>query len=315
MAVCEHPGYDEYNKCSQCYCDLAAAIVKDGKTTGYVNFADALTAAQTDENKGCVLWLLTDVNGRVTVSGGDFKFSINGHSIGGLGVTKTAKLNIFSGTVNGTVTVAKTANLIASVTNFMEAVNDIGNMSSFINCVFAQSLNAKGSNTNLNNCTINGALNVSGNEVTLTASTVYGKATVNNGGLLRFMGNGGKYGETLVKSGGGLEVYSNNTVSGTITAQSGSEVKLSGGVYTEIAAESGAKLTVSGGEFTNITVNGQHLIDCLAEGKAFEDMNNGFIIDGRVGIAGDVKPKMFSIIARYSFSPNKLNSVTSVTIF
>lgn len=289
MAVCEHPGYDEYNKCSQCYCDLAAAIVKDGKTTGYVNFADALTAAQTDENKGCVLWLLTDVNGRVTVSGGDFKFSINGHSIGGLGVTKTAKLNIFSGTVNGIVTVAKTANLIASVTNFMEAVNDIGNMSSFINCVFAQSLNAKGSNTNLNNCTINGALNVSGNEVTLTASTVYGKTTINNGGLLRFMGNGGKYGETLVKSGGGLEVYSNNTVSGTITAQSGSEVKLSGGVYTEIAAESGAKLTVSGGEFTNITVNGQHLIDCLAEGKAFEDMNNGFIIDGRVGIAGDVK--------------------------
>ena len=66
-------------------------------------------------------------------------------------------------------------------------------------------------------------------------------------------------------------------------------MKLSGGVYTEIAAESGAKLTVSGGEFTNITVNGQHLIDCLAEGKAFEDMNNGFIIDGRVGIAGDVK--------------------------
>ena len=52
MAVCEHPGYDEYNKCSQCGCDLAAAIIKDGKTTGYVDFADALTAAQTDENKG-----------------------------------------------------------------------------------------------------------------------------------------------------------------------------------------------------------------------------------------------------------------------
>lgn len=289
VAECEHPGYDRDNKCTQCRCDLAAAIVKDGKTTGYVNFADALTAAQTDENKGCVLWLLTDVNGRVTVSGGDFKFSINGHSIGGLGVTKTAKLNIFSGTVNGTVAVAKTANLIASVTNFMGAVNDLGNMSSFINCVFVKSLNAKGSNTNLNNCTINGALNVSGNEVTLTASTVYGKTTVNNGGLLRFMGNGGKYGETLVKSGGGLEVYANNTCSGTITAQSGSKLTLSGGVYTEIAAESGAKLTVSGGEFTNITVNGQHLIDCLAEGKAFEDMAGGFIIDGRVGIAGDVK--------------------------
>ena len=290
MAVCEHPGYDEYNKCSQCYCDLAAAIVKDGKTSGYVTFADALAAAQTDENKGCVLWLLTDVNGRVTVSGGDFKFSINGHSIGGLGVTKTAKLNIFSGTVNGTVTVAKTANLIASVTNFMEAVNDIGNMSSFINCVFAQSLNAKGSNTNLNNCTINGALNVSGNKVTLTASTVSAKITVNNGGLLRFMGNGCRCGETLVKSGGALEVYSgDHSFSGTITAEPESKLTLLGGIYSEIGAESGAKLTISGGEFTNITVNGQHLIDCLAEDKAFEDMAGGFIIDGRVGIAGDVK--------------------------
>ena len=293
VAECEHPGYDEYNKCSQCYCDLAAAIVKDGKTTGYVTFADALAAAQTDENKGCVLWLLTDVAKKVTVGAGDFEFGINGHTIGGLNVTKTAKLNIFgstvSGTINGTVAVAKTANLIASVTNFMGAVNDLGNMSSFINCVFVKSLNAKGSNTNLNNCTINGALNVSGNKVTLTASTVYGKTTVNNGGLLRFMGNGGKYGETLVKSGGGLEVYANNTCSGTITAQSGSKLTLSGGVYTEIAAESGAKLTISGGEFTNITVNGQHLIDCLAEGKAFEDMAGGFIIDGRVGIAGDVK--------------------------
>ena len=45
----------------------------------------------------------------------------------------------------------------------------------------------------------------------------------------------------------------------------------------------------------NITVNGQHLIDCLAEGKAFEDMNNGFIIDGRVGIAGDVKLSLIHI--------------------
>ncbi len=293
VAECEHPGYDRDNKCTQCRCDLAAAIVKDGKTTGYVTFADALAAAQTDENKGCVLWLLTDVAKKVSVGAGDFEFGINGHTIGGLNVTKTAKLNIFgstvSGTINGTVAVAKTANLIASVTNFMGAVNDLGNMSSFINCVFVKSLNAKGSNTNLNNCTINGALNVSGNKVTLTASTVYGKTTVNNGGLLRFMGNGGKYGETLVKSGGGLEVYANNTCSGTITAQSCSKLTLSGGVYTEIAAESGAKLTISGGEFTNITVNGQHLIDCLAEGKAFEDMAGGFIIDGRVGIAGDVK--------------------------
>ncbi len=290
VAECEHPGYDRStNKCTQCGCDLAAAIDKSGKTTGYVSFADALAAAQTDENKGCVLWLLTDVTEKIAVSGGDFKLGINGYTVGVLNVTKTAKLNVFSGTVNGNVTVAKTASLTASVLNFMGTVNDLGNMSSFINCVFVKSLNAKGSNTNLNNCTINGSLNVSGSKVTLTASTVYGKTTVNNGGLLRFMGNGGKYGETLVKSGGGLEVYSNNTVSGKLTAESGSKLTLSGGIYTEIAAKSGAKLTVSGGKFTHITVNGQHLIDCLADGKAFEDMAGGFIIDGRVGIAGGVQ--------------------------
>ncbi len=290
VAVCEHPGYDETtHKCTQCGCDLAAAVVKDGKTTGYVIFADALAAAQTDENKGCVLWLLADVTGKVAVSGGDFKLGLNGYTVDVLNVTKTAKLNVFGGTVNGNVIVAKTASLTASALNFMGTVGDNGSNSTFIDCVFAQALNARGSYTNLNNCTINGALNVSGNKVTLTASTVYGKTTVNNGGLLRFMGNGGKYGETLVKSGGTLEVYSNNTVSGKLTAASGSKMTLSGGVYTEVAVADGADLTVSGGQFTKITVAGKKLIDYLAEGKAFEDMNNGFIIDGRVGIAGDVR--------------------------
>ena len=77
--------------------------------------------------------------------------------------------------------------------------------------------------------------------------------------------------------------------SGKLTAEPDSTLTLSGGVYTKIAAQSGAELTISGGKFTNITVNGQRLIDCLAEGKAFEDMNNGDVIDGRNPIAGDVK--------------------------
>lgn len=36
----------------------------------------------------------------------------------------------------------------------MGTVNDNGNMSSFINCVFGQTLNARGSNTNFNGCTV-----------------------------------------------------------------------------------------------------------------------------------------------------------------
>ena len=272
VTECDHSGYDgTTHKCTLCECDLAAAVVKDGKTTGYVNFADALAAAQTDENKGCVLWLLTDVTEKIAVSAGDFKLGINGHTVGILNVTKTAKLNIFDGTVNGAVTVAKNAQLTASVINFMGTVSDNSNMSSFINCVFGQTLNARGSNANFNGCTVNGALNVSGTDVTLNASSVSGKITVNNGGVLQFMGNGGKYGEAYVKSGGTMKVYTGNTFTGNVMA------------------ETGGTLLLSGGELKNITVNGQHLIDCLAEGKAFEDMNNGFIIDGRVGIAGDVK--------------------------
>lgn len=97
VTECEHPGYDmSTGKCTQCGCDLAAAIVKGETTRGYVNFYDALTATQTDENKGCVLWLLTDVTKKITVSAGDFKFGIKSHTIGVLNVTKAAYLKTLS---------------------------------------------------------------------------------------------------------------------------------------------------------------------------------------------------------------------------
>lgn len=80
MAVCEHPGYyEDYGcKCTQCYCDLAAAIAKDGKTTGYVSFADALAAAQTEENKDCTLQLLADTNEEFTAENGSFTLDAGG---------------------------------------------------------------------------------------------------------------------------------------------------------------------------------------------------------------------------------------------
>lgn len=285
MAVCEHPGYDEYNKCSQCYCDLAAAIVKDGKTSGYVTFADALAAAQTDANKGCTLKLLADVNEKVAVKAGEFTLDATDRKINGaLNVAKGADLTVGGGEITGNVICAKGGKLTAFGTHFAGTINCVGE-GDLRNCKLAGAVTGK-SSLKLNSCEIPGNLSISGN-AEAEKCTVRGTVTVNNGGSLK--STGGTYKNTVnVKSGGTLEIVS-GTFDKKLTAESGSKLIVSGGSYDEVGAENNVDFTLSGGEFTNITVNGQHLIDCLAEGKAFEDMNNSFIIDGRVGIAGDVK--------------------------
>lgn len=285
MAVCEHPGYDEYNKCSQCYCDLAAAIVKDGKTSGYVTFADALAAAQTDANKGCTLKLLADVNEKVAVKTGEFTLDATDRKINGaLNVAKGADLTVGGGEITGNVICAKGGKLTAFGTHFAGTINCVGE-GDLRNCKLAGAVTGK-SSLKLNSCEIPGNLSISGN-AEAEKCTVRGTVTVNNGGSLK--STGGTYKNTVnVKSGGTLEIVS-GTFDKKLTAESGSKLIVSGGSYAEVGAENNVDFTLSGGEFTNITVNGQHLIDCLAEGKAFEDMNNSFIIDGRVGIAGDVK--------------------------
>lgn len=285
MAVCVHPGYDEYNKCSQCYCDLAAAIVKDGKTSGYVTFADALAAAQTDANKGCTLKLLADVNEKVAVKAGEFTLDATDCKINGaLNVAKGADLTVGGGEITGNVICAKGGKLTAFGTHFAGTINCVGE-GDLRNCKLAGAVTGK-SSLKLNSCEIPGNLSISGN-AEAEKCTVRGTVTVNNGGSLK--STGGTYKNTVnVKSGGTLEIVS-GTFDKKLTAESGSKLIVSGGSYAEVGAENNVDFTLSGGEFTNITVNGQHLIDCLAEGKAFEDMNNSFIIDGRVGIAGDVK--------------------------
>ena len=285
MAVCEHPGYDEYNKCSQCGCDLAAAIVKDGKTSGYVTFADALAAAQTDVNKGCTLKLLADVNEKVAVKTGEFTLDATDRKINGaLNVAKGAGLTVGGGEITGNVICAKGGKLTAFGTHFAGTINCVGE-GDLRNCKLAGAVTGK-SSLKLNSCEIPGNLSISGN-AEAEKCTVRGTVTVNNGGSLK--STGGTYKNTVnVKSGGTLEIIS-GTFDKKLTAESGSKLIVSGGSYAEVSAENNVDFILSGGEFTNITVNGQHLIDCLAEGKAFEDMNNSFIIDGRVGIAGDVK--------------------------
>ena len=285
MAVCEHPGYDEYNKCSQCYCDLAAAIVKDGKTSGYVTFADALAAAQTDANKGCTLKLLADVNEKVAVKTGEFTLDATDRKINGaLNVAKGAGLTVGGGETTGNVICAKGGKLTAFGTHFAGTINCVGE-GDLRNCKLAGAVTGK-SSLKLNSCEIPGNLSISGN-AEAEKCTVRGTVTVNNGGSLK--STGGTYKNTVnVKSGGTLEIVS-GTFDKKFTAESGSKLIVSGGSYAEVGAENNVDFTLSGGEFTNITVNGQHLIDCLAEGKALKDMNIDEVIDGRVGIAGPVQ--------------------------
>ena len=285
MAVCEHPGYDEYNKCSQCYCDLAAAIVKDGKTSGYVTFADALAAAQTDANKGCTLKLLADVNEKVAVKTGEFTLDATDRKINGaLNVAKGADLTVGGGEITGNVICAKGGKLTAFGTHFAGTLNCVGE-GDLRNCKLAGAVTGK-SSLKLNSCEIPGNLSISGN-AEAEKCTVRGTVTVNNGGSLK--STGGTYKNTVnVKSGGTLEIVS-GTFDKKLTAESGSKLIVSGGSYAEVGAENNVDFTLSGGEFTNITVNGQHLIDCLAEGKALKDMNIDEVIDGRVGIAGPVQ--------------------------
>lgn len=285
MAVCEHPGYDEYNKCSQCGCDLAAAIVKDGKTSGYVTFADALAAAQTDANKGCTLKLLADVNEKVAVKAGEFTLDATDRKINGaLNVAKGADLTVGGGEITGNVICAKGGKLTAFGTHFAGTINCVGE-GDLRNCKLAGAVTGK-SSLKLNSCEIPGNLSISGN-AEAEKCTVRGTVTVNNGGSLKSAG--GAYGNIVnVKSGGTLEIIS-GTFDKKLTAEAGSKLIVSGGSYAEVGAENNVDFTLSGGKFTNITVNGQHLIDCLAEGKALKDMNVDEVIDGRVGIAGPVQ--------------------------
>ncbi len=286
VAECEHPGYDETtHKCTQCGCDLAAAIIKDGQTTGYVNFADALTAAQTDANKECTLKLLADASGNSTVKSGSFTLDIANMVINGkLNVAKGADLTVSGGRIIGNVICAKGGKLTASNTYFEGTINCVGG-GFFSGCKLAGTVSGKDSLT-LNACEISGALSVSG-FTKAESCNVSGEVTINNGGSLKSYS--GTYKNSIfLKSGGTLDI-AGGTYTGKITAESGSMLTVSNGACTDLLIGKDVTAHISGGQFTKITVQGKSLNDCLTAGLAYEDMDTGSIIDGRVGIAGKVK--------------------------
>lgn len=188
---------------------------------------------------------------------------VNDHTIGALSVARSARLGISNGTVTGDVTVAKAAVFNASELTFEGTVNCNGNDANLLYCAFTGTLNIRGSHIVVHHCTLNGTLNVSGDDVAVNAGSVSGKITVNNGGMLRFVGDGGKYGEILVKAGGTMKVYGDNAFTGKTTVESGSILLLAGGTHSEVLIHKNVDFTLSGGEFTRITVVGKKLIDYL----------------------------------------------------
>ena len=60
---------------------------------------------------------------------------------------------------------------------------------------------------------------------------------------------------------------------GIIQAQSGSTLTVSDGNLTNVQIQESANAVFSGGTFGQITVAGKPLMECLADGKAFEDVN------------------------------------------
>ena len=286
VSVCDHPGYDETtNRCARCLCDLAAVITKDGQTKGYVTFAEALAAAQTDANSGCTLKLLDSVSGTVAVKSGKFTLDAANFTIGGkLNIAKGADLTVSGGTVTGNVVCAKDGKLAAERTAFAGNINCVGG-GIFSGCKLGGTVSGKSSLT-LTTCEITGALSISG-FTKAEGGTVSGEVTVNNGGSLRSY-SGTYKNSILLKSGGTLDI-AGGTYNGRITTESGSTLTVSKGTCADLYIEKDVTARISGGQFTNITVQGKSLNDCLTAGLAYEEIATGTIIDGRVGIAGNVK--------------------------
>ena len=285
VSECLHPEYDKNtHECTQCGCEIAAVIKNGGTSRGYVTFAEGLAAAQTDENKGCTLVPLYDVNEAVAAKSGAFIIDATNITLAGkLNVSKGVDLTVVGGTVMGNVICAKGGRLSALYTAFDGTINCVGD-GDFMGCNFADTVSAKGG-MKLSSCIITADFSVSGN-AEADDCTVNGAVTVNNGGSLKSVGD--TYENTVnVKSGGTLEI--NSICNNKLTAEDGSKLTVSGGSYEDVGAENNVDFTINGGEFTKVTVIGQLLIDCLAEGKALKDVIIDDVIDGRVGIAGDVR--------------------------
>ena len=304
VIVCEHESYEENNGyCPDCGLSFVATITKGESVAYYNDLAEALAAAQTEGNKGCTLKLFCDTDEKIMVKTGVFTLDAVNRTINNaVNVGKGAELTITGGTVVKNTICANGGKLTASSTNFKGTINSVGE-GSFSNCIFEGKVSGRGLHA-LSDCTLKEELSISGTTI-LTGSSVTGKVTVNNGGKLH-IGGKSAFTDMMAKAGGTLEIYG-GTVSGTITVEAGGRLIANSCDVEDILAKSGSTFSsyrgriknaaiekdvnitlYAGSSFGNLTVVGKKLIECLSSGLAFQDNDNGQIIDGRVGIAKDV---------------------------
>ena len=304
VIVCEHESYEENNGyCPDCGLSFVATITKGESVAYYNDLAEALAAAQTEGNKGCTLKLFCDTDEKIMVKTGVFTLDAVNRTINNaVNVGKGAELTITGGTVVKNTICANGGKLTASSTNFKGTINSVGE-GSFSNCIFEGKVSGRGLHA-LSDCTLKEELSISGTTI-LNGSSVIGKVTVNNGGKLH-IGGKSAFTDMMAKAGGTLEIYG-GTVSGTITVEAEGRLIANSCDVEDILAKSGSTFSsyrsriknaaiekdvnitlYAGSSFGNLTVVGKKLIECLSSGLAFQDNDNGQIIDGRVGIAKDV---------------------------
>lgn len=179
--VCDHPGVDAGNRCSQCRAEVAASVELNGSTGYYLSLSEALALARTDAYRGCTLTALRSSTDPISVNSGSF--------------TLTAAQGVMLG---GKVTLAKDTAVTLSGGSYTNSASIFGpnriEGGTFYGAV------ALRDGSSVSGGSFIGAVTIS-DTVTVTGGTFTGDVTINNGGKL--VASAGTFGSVNVKSGGG----------------------------------------------------------------------------------------------------------------
>ena len=179
--VCDHPGVDADNRCSQCRAEVAASVELNGSTGYYLSLSEALALARTDAYRGCTLTILRSSTDPISVNSGSF--------------TLTAAQGVMLG---GKVTLAKDAAVTLSGGSYTSSASIFGpnriEGGTFYGAVALQDGSSVSSGSFI------GAVTIS-DTVTVTGGTFTGDVTINHGGKL--VASAGTFGSVTVQSGGG----------------------------------------------------------------------------------------------------------------
>lgn len=81
VVKCDHAGMDADGNCPYCGLKIAAAITKPGIFRGYTDINEAISDAQSDENRGCALTLCNGEVRSLTLSKGRLALEIRGAAV------------------------------------------------------------------------------------------------------------------------------------------------------------------------------------------------------------------------------------------